>query len=230
MDTIISEFEKYIGVHEYEGIVATIQRWYYGTLVKDAWCATSTSYFADRVGVLDQLGGKQESVYHMMQNTKKLHQNDGRFFEYPNIPYQLKKHDVIFFQRNGISHVAHCCDDTVYSGSGVIKVIGGNQSDMICRKEYKQNGIQAVYRIKYEEPTTTWNMRTIREGDEGDDVYLVQRLLRAEGYKMQGGKLLGLSKRFGPQTKYCVKNFQTKNGLDPDGIVGPLTYAALKKI
>lgn len=230
MRTIIDEFEKYIGVHEYEGIVATIQRWYYGSVVRDAWCATSTSYFANVVGVLDQLGGKQESVYTMMNNTKRLHQNDGRFFEYPNIPTQLRKHDVIFFQRNGISHVAHCCEDTVYSGTGMIKVIGGNQSDMICRKEYKQNGIQAVYRIKYDTVCSTWDLNMLREGDEGDDVYLVQRLLRAEGYKMQGGKLLGLSKRFGPQTKYCVKKFQEKNGLEVDGIVGPLTWAALKKI
>lgn len=227
MKTIIGEFEKYIGVHEYEGIVATIQTWYYGYVKHDAWCATSTSFFADRVGVLDQLGGKQESVYTMMTNTKKLHQNDGLFFEYPNIPYQLKKNDVIFFQRNGISHVAHCCEDTIYTGSGKIKVIGGNQSDMICRKEYNQSGIQAIYRIKY--TAATWELRQLQKGDEGDDVYLLQRLLRAEGYKMENGKLLGLSGKFGPQTKLCVQAFQRNNDLDPDGIVGPLTWAALKK-
>lgn len=228
MKTIIGEFEKYIGVHEYDGIVATIQTWYYGYVKHDAWCATSTSYMANQAGILDQLGGKQESVYHMMNNTKKLHQNDGRFWEYPNLPVNLRKHDVIFFQRQGISHVAHCYEDTVYSGSGKINVIGGNQSDMICVKGYNQSGIQAVYRPKYDTTAATWNLTTIREGDSGDDVYLLQRLLRAEGYKMQGGKLLGLSRRFGPQTKHCVEAFQSKNGLEVDGVVGPLTWGKLK--
>jgi peptidoglycan hydrolase-like protein with peptidoglycan-binding domain len=34
---------------------------------------------------------------------------------------------------------------------------------------------------------------------------------------------------FGPQTELAVKEFQRRVGLDPDGIVGPLTRAQLAK-
>lgn len=226
MTTIVKEFEKYIGTREYDGIVREIQIWYYGYLVRDAWCATSTSYFANVAGILDQIGGKHEGVSEMMDATRKLHKNDGRFFEYPNIPYNLKKNDIIFFKRNGASHVAHLWRDEAYIGVGTINVIGGNQSDMICKKEYKQDNIQAVYRPYYA-PAYTHSFELIRRGDEGEDVYTLQRLLRAKGYKMSSGKLLGLSKVFGPETERCVKMYQKAKGLDPDGEVGPLTWASL---
>jgi len=34
---------------------------------------------------------------------------------------------------------------------------------------------------------------------------------------------------FGPRTELAVKEFQRRVGLDPDGIVGPLTRAELTK-
>ena len=48
--TITDAFEPYIGTVEYNGIVKTIQEWFYGDLVKASWCATSCSFFADQVG------------------------------------------------------------------------------------------------------------------------------------------------------------------------------------
>lgn len=226
--TIVDEFMKYIGTVEYNGIVATIQRWYYGSLVKDAWCATSTSYFANVAGIIDQIGGKNEGVYEMMNATKKLHQRDGRFWEYPNIPYNLKKHDIIFFKRNGMSHVAHCWKDETYTGSGTINVLGGNQSDSICKKDYKQSGIQAVYRPDYQtEDTYMFELPTIRQGDHNKAVTLCQRELRARDYVMENGKPLGRSGKFGDQTLICVKQFQKDKKLTVDGIVGPKTWAKL---
>lgn len=228
--TIVDEFSKYIGVHEYDGIVATIQKWYYGSLVKDKWCATSTSYFAHIAGVLEQIGGKNESVKNMMDATRKLHKSDGRFFEYPNIPVQLKKHDIVFFKREEMSHVAHCWKDCEYTGGGTINVLGGNQSDMICKKDYKQAGIQAVYRPQYKaEDIYMLELKTIREGDSGDDVLLLQEILRARGYTQKSGRPLGLSKKFGPETLRCVKEFQQRVQVEPDGIVGPITWNKLTR-
>lgn len=226
--TIVDEFSKYIGVTEYNGIVATIQRWYYGTLVRDAWCATSTSYFANEAGILNQLGGKNESVKKMMDACRALHKTDGRFWDYPNIPKQLKKHDVVFFQRNGVSHVAHCWQDCTFTGTGTINVLGGNQSDSICKKSYKQECVSAIYRPNYDtENRYMFELPTIRQGDSGNYVLLLQRLLRGMDYVMQNGKLLGRSGKFGDQTLFCVKNFQKNKKLTIDGIVGPKTWAAL---
>jgi hypothetical protein len=229
MTTIVDEFAKYIGVHEYDGIVAVIQRWYYGSLVKDAWCATSTSYFANVAGVLDQLGGKNEGVSEMMAATRRLHKTDGRFFEYPNIPKDLKRHDVIFFKREGSSHVAHCWQDTQYTGSGTIQVIGGNQSDIICIKGYRQACIQAVYRPLYEksEDEYMFTVKTVREGDSGKDVSFLQKLLIGSGYTQQSGKPLSVTGRFGAQTTYATKAFQQDKGLTVDGIAGPRTFEKL---
>lgn len=57
---------------------------------------------------------------------------------------------------------------------------------------------------------------TLSLGDRGQDVKAVQRRLRliADG-------------RFGPQTRRAVQAFQAAAGLAPDGVVGPLTWAAL---
>ena len=234
MTTIVDEFNKYIGTVEYNGIVATIQKWYYGTLVKDAWCATSTSYFANVAGILDQLGGKNEGVYEMMNACRALHKNDGRFWDYPNIPRQLKKHDIIFFKRSGMSHVAHCWCDQTYTGSGTINVLGGNQSDMICKKDYKQIGIQAVYRPKYAEepPKKPWlsaEIQTVSKGDTNHSVRIMQEIFRSRGYKDQYGFILDADGNFGDKTEWVLKWYQTarkKAGADinVDGICGQKTW------
>lgn len=59
----------------------------------------------------------------------------------------------------------------------------------------------------------------IRIGDRGSDVAEVQTLL---GLEADG--------RFGAVTQNAVEQFQAANGLDPDGIVGPLTWAKLRAL
>jgi chitosanase len=55
----------------------------------------------------------------------------------------------------------------------------------------------------------------------GDDVRAVQQALVARGFE---GKVDGI---YGPLTEARIRQFQTQNGLRPDGIVGPATRAAL---
>ena len=50
-----------------------------------------------------------------------------------------------------------------------------------------------------------------------------------EMMKAQGGKL-DIDGKFGPSTEKAVREFQKKNGLKVDGIVGPQTMAALNKL
>jgi peptidoglycan hydrolase-like protein with peptidoglycan-binding domain len=61
--------------------------------------------------------------------------------------------------------------------------------------------------------------KTIRRGDEGELVQLMQGKLRLA----QDGK-------FGPKTEAAVRAFQRTQGAVPDGIVGPKTWAMLDKI
>jgi len=57
---------------------------------------------------------------------------------------------------------------------------------------------------------------TLRRGDRGDAVRVLQRLL---GLEIDGV--------FGPHTEVAVRRFQAAQGLVPDGIVGPVSWKAL---
>ena len=66
---------------------------------------------------------------------------------------------------------------------------------------------------------------TIRKGDKGEKVRELQTLLAEKGYNL--GKY-GIDGDFGSATLAAVKAFQADHSLTPDGIVGPLTWDALK--
>ena len=63
---------------------------------------------------------------------------------------------------------------------------------------------------------------TYRQGSTGEQVRVIQSKLKNWGY--YDGSVDGV---FGSQTAQAVKYFQRKNGLTPDGIVGPATLRAL---
>jgi peptidoglycan hydrolase-like protein with peptidoglycan-binding domain len=60
---------------------------------------------------------------------------------------------------------------------------------------------------------------TLRVGSEGDAVRGLQQLLGMTGADVDGS--------FGPATKARVIAWQQRNGLSPDGVVGPATIAAM---
>ena len=63
--------------------------------------------------------------------------------------------------------------------------------------------------------------KTLRIRDEGEQVRTLQKLLRDFGYDIE------VDGNFGSGTKRAVKDFQRKEGLKPDGVVGPATLAKL---
>ena len=69
-------------------------------------------------------------------------------------------------------------------------------------------------------------MRMLRLRSEGEDVTKVKQKLLSLG--MYDSHIVELkTSTFGQDTQRAVKLFQAQNGLVADGIVGPLTYAAL---
>ena len=62
------------------------------------------------------------------------------------------------------------------------------------------------------------------EGDVGAVVAELQKLLNAKGSQ------LAVDGFFGPSTKIAVQKFQQQQGLAPDGMVGILTWAELRKM
>ena len=162
--------------------------------------------------------------------SSNLYKNAGRWYTEP------RAGDQIFFRNSErICHtgiVYKVADNRVYTIEG--NTSGGDEvipnGGGVCRKSYPlyyeriagygrpRYGIQEAY---------MFTAKTIREGDRGAEVYLMQRLLRAEGYKMKNGKPLGLSKLFGEQTLYALKAYQRDKMLEVDGICGPITWASL---
>ena len=67
-------------------------------------------------------------------------------------------------------------------------------------------------------------MRMLKTGDKGYQVWVLQTILIARGFSC--GET-GADSDFGNATKAAVLNFQRANGLEFDGIVGPLTWAKL---
>ncbi|MEV6105647.1 glycoside hydrolase domain-containing protein [Streptomyces sp. NPDC051940] len=64
---------------------------------------------------------------------------------------------------------------------------------------------------------------TLQQGSSGEDVKRLQRALIAAR-----GQTLTIDGDFGPATLTAVKAYQSAQGLGSDGVVGPLTWAALQ--
>lgn len=62
----------------------------------------------------------------------------------------------------------------------------------------------------------------LNEGDRGHSVINVQNALIKHGFKVE------VDGDFGPATEKAVIDFQKEKSLEPDGIVGPKTWAALR--
>ena len=85
-----------------------------------------------------------------------------------------------------------------------------------------------MVKVDYDLPAETIEIapRTLRKGDSGEDVKELQEALLREGYDLGS---YGADGKFGSETLSAVRAFQHDNGLTPDGIVGPMTLAALRK-
>lgn len=152
--TLADWFEMHKGTKEYDGIVKTIQEWYYGTLIKASWCATSVSYALSRLGMMKQtIGRKCENVYVMytqLINTKSAKQIDFKNGE------SIKRGDILIYnwdtgelRADGRKHVSIAYEDCTYKAGNTCNSIGGNQDDMIKVSAYPFNNLYAVFRPKY---------------------------------------------------------------------------------
>lgn len=70
-------------------------------------------------------------------------------------------------------------------------------------------------------------VKVLRKGDKCPEVFAVQSILKAKGYKGENGKVLALDQSFGGNTAYALANFQRDNGLVADSICGPKTWDKL---
>lgn len=98
--------------------------------------------------------------------------------------------------------------------------------DILCTKTKGHTVVVLTNGSKYEGSISQdLGDRIIREGDVGDDVEEMQKLLNSLGYDC--GEADG---EYGSNTEKGVKEFQRDNGLEVDGEFGPKSYEKLKEL
>lgn len=136
------------------------------------------------------------------------------------------------YKADGIGNASHV---GVYTGSGKGAIHASASRGEVCEsafsgKTIRNGGWNRVGLCKLldyglaaaEDPQPAVSPRpTLRYGSRGNDVRELQRALRSLGYSLE------IDGIFGSMTEFSVKTFQGTHGLERDGIVGPLTWAAL---
>jgi peptidoglycan hydrolase-like protein with peptidoglycan-binding domain len=84
-------------------------------------------------------------------------------------------------------------------------------------------------------PPPPSNTNIVKKGDKGSEVVHIQQFLHdtfpayKDSVSVKPGQLITVDGDFGDQTEAWVKEFQTRTNIDVDGIVGPQTFAEMRK-
>lgn len=154
-----------------------------------------------------------------------------------------KPGDQIFFKNStrichtGIvykvdSKYVYTVEGNTSAGSSVISNGGG-----VCEKKYllTNSRIAGYGRPKYDVEVATetggdsymFEVETIKRGSKGNDVKLLQRLLKSNGCKDKNGKALKIDGDAGDNTIFALETYQTKKKLTADGCCGPKTWKSI---
>lgn len=236
INTITDQFAKHIGVKQWDTFVRTMIKWFYGGFAEVKWCAISCSYMCDQLGILDQIGGKEQNTYQMMKNAEAASKKSGKGeFHYAKDlkkGYIIKKGSILFLLKSeapmtykSSKHTTTAYTDFAYTGTGYFSSLGGNQSGEIKVKQYLQSQIYAVFYPDYSVH------KTLRKGDSGAEVREMQKSLITLGFGRITGHKLAARGNYKNNTENVVKEFQRiTKCCNPDGICGKRTWAMIDKM
>lgn len=149
--TVTDVFMHYQGTQEWNGIIPTIQKWFYGSMIKEPWCATSMCWALAQLGLREYtLKGKSDNVFNLNQRLRDAVSHGRCHAEKID---NIKRGDIIIFSWDGnfnLTSNKHITSAIKLEGD-VVKCIGGNQSNGINITSYDTHKIYAVYRPHYEQ-------------------------------------------------------------------------------
>lgn len=107
--------------------------------------------------------------------------------------------------------------DNIYGNETRKALVRGLQTEL--NKQYHRGlAVDGIF------GTNTYNACiNVRKGAEGNITYLIQAMLICKGFDIEEDSI------FGPATENAVKEFQSRNGLSVDGIIGKNTFNKLFK-
>ena len=197
------------GLNPYE----ILQR-YYGNDINIVTNAPTAANIPSYPGIPLRLGSSSEEVRTIQRQLNRIGDN------YPAIPY--------IPQTNGIF------DLTTEAAVRKFQEIFNLTVDGVVGKAtwYKiksiYTGVKQLGELQSEgltlEETDRIFSRILREGDSGDQVRVIQYYLDVIGYFDPAVPVVPIDGVFGPETRQAVIDFQTSQGLTPDGIVGRNTW------
>jgi uncharacterized protein (TIGR02594 family) len=126
---------------------------------------------------------------------------------------------VVLWRGSPTSWQGHVGFFVGFSGDSVI-IRGGNQGNKVSDAKYPRNRIVAIRRA--DGVVARGSRPVLRLKDSGAFVLDLQQQLVSLGYTL--GEI---DNKFGSRTLAAVVAFQADQGLEPDGVVGDATWAAL---
>ena len=105
--------------------------------------------------------------------------------------------------------------DNIYGNETKRALVKGLQTEL--NKQYNRGlAVDGIF------GTNTYNACiNVRKGAEGNITYLIQAMLVCHSFDIDADGI------FGPATENAVREFQKRNGLSQDGIVGKNTFKKL---
>lgn len=246
IEKVLNVARSNIGYHETGNNITKFaaERWdneFYGwELTGQPWCDVFADYcycqpFGIQLGAAityQRVGGGSA----LCSASAQYYKNNGAWYTTPQPGDQ-----VFFYVSGGINHTGIV--ETV-NGSQ-FTTIEGNTSDMVARRTYYINGstVAGFGRPKWSlvtngqytpgsssstTPTTPTTPTTtlLKHGSRGEAVKTLQQNLIKLGYDCGPD---GADGQFGYNTLKAVTKFQKEHNLEVDGVVGPLTQAAIQK-
>lgn len=149
-EKMVTELASHRGDTEYTGFCATVQKWYYGSVVKAAWCATTISYLLSNIAGINI---KAENVNKLREKLAADHEH-GTYYSKQNLPATIKRGDILFWLWSGDTmtdssskHVG-IADKDASATATAIYCLGGNQKDKVCTLNYARENLYALYRLE----------------------------------------------------------------------------------
>ena len=135
----------------------------------------------------------------------------------------LRNGHTALYCGNGLE-VEACMDENGGIGDGAMP---GDQTGYEIVIQYYNPNWSTVLRYIEEKDTYMFELATISIGFIGDDIKLMQRLLRSRGYTDSNGHKIEIDGIFGMASEAALLKFQKAHGLVQDGICGPKTWDRL---
>lgn len=242
----VNQAIAYVGVKEgdsrhkeivdtYNSIVPLPQG--YALKYTDSWCAAFVGVIAKKCGLLDLLPAECSCPRQitLWQKLGRWQENDGYVPQVGDIVYYDWDDNGVGDNKGVSDHVGIVV--SVYENE--IKVIEGNYSDSV---KYRTIAVNSRYvrgyglpnfasratskEISSKESVCNVELKVLRKGSKGQSVKAIQAMLVGFGYSCGSA---GIDGDFGSGTESAVRKYQSKKGLEVDGIVGTATWTSLLK-